>query len=529
MYVKLDSFVDISPFDMKYLNTVGSLNMCVDEHNRQAFKTGMKTAIVLRSRKVKDYGVNGLVRLLSWSSDLKVFQLSETEISVYHCSLVTDCLSGLHYIHLLEVNFERLFNLEDLQLWKICDQQRQLTKLNLFGCEKLTDVGLRSVSTFCMSLRWLHVGKLPLLTDTFIDELGTNCCQLSNIFLGQCPTLFSERSLQGLFTTRAESLIEISISGIVRLNLVTHIGNHCHNLTILDLTGSMVVLDPGVESICIGCTKLTALNVSNIIHMDFFHFVQLLSSFPYLSRFTFAGVNGKFYNNIYHLLSLKFSSFTHIDTLNDCVVGFPIIPCPSLMNTLDYTMKPSNKLVYYSEWYKNIDMCVSLIACKCRNSLGSLKLSGDLRMNTLLTLFPLKDGLSFLSRLSLVGLKYLSDDKLCDVSYLCANVSSFSVINCSLISSTGIISVCHNCSSIEQLSLSGFETKSSHDDGIICDQAFTVGVSQLMSLKSLNLSTLRYVTECGLQKVVGSCKKLHGDVTVFNCGVSQDLVDKMFG
>jgi hypothetical protein len=529
MYKKLESLVDIGPFDMTYLNTVCSSNICLDERNREAFGAGMQTAIVLRSRKVKNCCIDGLVRLLSFSSGLELFQLSETEISVHSSSLVADCLSGLMDIHLLEINFENFTNLVDLQLRKICKQHRHLVKLNLFGCEKLTDVGLLSVSEFCLRLEWLNLGKLANLTDKFINDFSENCCEISSVFIGHCHTLFSEGALHALVSKKAKTLVEIDISGILRHGLVVQIGMECHNLTVLNLTGSVVVLDPAIESICVGCTNLTSLNVSNLVSLKIGHFLHLLGSLHFLAHFTFAGVNSKLCGDIYYLLSQKFHSFSHLDTVGDYVAGKPIVPCPALKIVLDSALasvKQKTTSSYHTEWYKNVGKCVGVIADKCRGTLRSLKINGDLTSEIIFSLFPLKHELNFLFNLSLVRLKCLSDAKLDDLSYLCANLSVLNIESCPFVSSVGIISICSNCASVEHLSLCGFVEKSVH--GIICDKALSDGISCLHNLRSLRLSFLYTITVSGLKKVASDCKKLHNNVEIVDCGVDQALINNLF-
>jgi hypothetical protein len=528
MFEKLDPHVDIAPFEMQYLNSVHSSNICDNMQNFQALSTGMKTAVRLSSRKIRDFGIDGLVRLLSYSSNLKIFCFSKTKISVRHSSRVIDCLSGLQCIHLIEINFESFSTLVDMQLWKVCEHHRQLTKLNLFGCVELTDVGLHSVSTFCLTLKWLNVGKLVNLTDNCLFELGEKCCHLSNIFFGQSKTLFSDGGLHCLFSKRAELLVEIDISGILRHGLVTAIGNECHNLTSLNLSGSMVILEPGIEAICVGCKQITALNVSNMSNLELSHILRLFSSLELLAKFTFSGVAGELSSSVYHALSHKFQFITYLDIIGDCVEGVPLIQChDEMMNMLHQeiiAVKTSEH--YYTKWYKDVSKCVSFVSGKCCGSLKSLSVSGNLALHALLTLSHPITEFNLLTSLTLVELTCLSDDDLDALSHQCCNLLQLNIKNCPLISSEGIISFCTRCVSIEHFVLHGFHGEGYHE--IICDKAFSIGISCLKNLKRLRLAFLSSVTEVGFRAVAHGCKKLHNDVEVFKCGVDQALVDAIF-
>ena len=73
----------------------------------------------------------------------------------------------------------------------------RLTRLNVFGCWKVTDEGLKVLSKNCPALQVLNLGSCSLITDDGIRAIANHCAQLLDLDLWRLEFV-TDRSLSHL-------------------------------------------------------------------------------------------------------------------------------------------------------------------------------------------------------------------------------------------------------------------------------------------------------------------------------------------
>lgn len=111
-----------------------------------------------------------------------------------------------------------------------------LTLLNLSGCEKITDVGLESLSALGSSLKSLYLDNAYSITGSGLAAMSKHC------------TFLEKLSLSGT--------LGISGSGY------SIIGQQCRDLTMLKLSGCRTITPWAFMKIFEGCKKLSVVDIS---------------------------------------------------------------------------------------------------------------------------------------------------------------------------------------------------------------------------------------------------------------------------
>ena len=136
------------------------------------------------------------------------------------------------------------FFVTDESLKVLSDNCTLLTSLDLSGCNRITDEGLRYLSKFAM-LRELNLFSCKQITGNGLFDIGFSCTNLESLSLHDC---------------------DIDDEGLQQLVYGLNTGN-CSTLQFLDLTGSYVSFE-GISALSTQCTQLRSLNLSYSPNID---------------------------------------------------------------------------------------------------------------------------------------------------------------------------------------------------------------------------------------------------------------------
>lgn len=144
-------------------------------------------------------------------------------------------------------------------------------KINLNGCEKLTDKGLHFIAKSCPELRQLEIQGCGNVTNTALFEVVSYCVNLEYLDVTGCPCITCIRLTDKLLAQataphlRQIYLRHVDLTDCTALDdagLVT-ISSYCIQLQFLYLRRCVRVGDQGVRAVCTNCSNLREFSVSD--------------------------------------------------------------------------------------------------------------------------------------------------------------------------------------------------------------------------------------------------------------------------
>ncbi|CAM8956030.1 unnamed protein product [Rhodiola kirilowii] len=230
-----------------------------------------------------------------------------------------NALSLSRYHHVKEISLEFAQDIEDRHLEilqnKLSDTLENLESLNLNGCQKIGDEGIKFISAACPNLKVFSIYWNVRITDTGITHLVQNSRHIIDLNLSGCKgisdksfLLISENypHLVSLNLTRCVKLTDAGLQQILvkchalqslnlyalssltdeaykKISLLTHLKfldlcgaqnlsddglshiANCKNMTSLNLTWCVRITDEGVLAIANGCRGLEFLSLFGIV------------------------------------------------------------------------------------------------------------------------------------------------------------------------------------------------------------------------------------------------------------------------
>ena len=171
---------------------------------------------------------------------------------------LADALSRLPHLKALQLYWN--LNVGDATLAALAAGRRpDLEKLNISGCNRVTDVGLLAVVASCPNLRDLDLTRLRQVTDDALSGAILALPRLERVNLYACPQL-SDRSY--VFFSALQKLNFLDLCGAENLSDggLQAIAE-CKHLEYLNLSWCVKVTDEGVVPLARGCQFLTLLSV----------------------------------------------------------------------------------------------------------------------------------------------------------------------------------------------------------------------------------------------------------------------------
>ncbi|XP_037692401.1 dynein regulatory complex subunit 6 [Choloepus didactylus] len=373
-----------------------------------------------------------------------------------------------------------------LQRWRL-----NVLRLNFRGCH-LRMKTLRSVS-HCRNLQELNISDCPTLTDESMRHISEGCPGV--LYLNLSNTAITNRTMR-LLPRHFHNLQNLSLAyckkftdkGLQYLNL----GNGCHKLIYLDLSGCTQISVQGFRNIATSCTGIMHLTINDM---------------PTLTDNCIKALVEK----CLRLTSVVFTGAPHI---SDC--AFKAL---STCNLRKIRFEGNKRITdacfkFIDKHYPNINH-IYMVDCKGITD-GSLKSLSPLKQLTVLNLAncirigdvglrQFLDGpvSSKIRELNLSNCIHLGDASIVKLSEWCSNLTYLNLRNCEHLSDLGIEHIISICSLV---SLDVFGT------GISNEGLMTL--SRHKKLKELSLSECYKITDEGIQAFCkGSLNLEHLDIS----------------
>lgn len=153
----------------------------------------------------------------------------------------------------------------DVGLWAIARHCPDLEHLILSGCSQITNVGLRSLSLACSNITALDFNRCHLLDDMGLTVLATGSWKLQRLYLQHCTGLTDTGV--GKMAKMGHHLMELDLFGCTNVgefgdHALKEIGAFCGGLRQLNLGGCKRVEDPGLRAVAVGCPSLEILKLA---------------------------------------------------------------------------------------------------------------------------------------------------------------------------------------------------------------------------------------------------------------------------
>lgn len=150
-----------------------------------------------------------------------------------------------------------------------------LERVNLNGCEQLTDKGLHTVVKRCPELRYLELQSCTKLTNVGIFEAVSYCVNLEHLDISGCTEITCIRLMTGAAMENTMSSLQLlylhyldmtDCVGLQDAGLAL-ITTHCMQLQFLFLRRCYQITDVGLQHVANKCYCLRELSVSDCRHV----------------------------------------------------------------------------------------------------------------------------------------------------------------------------------------------------------------------------------------------------------------------
>jgi hypothetical protein len=133
-----------------------------------------------------------------------------------------------------------------------------LTSVDLGNCPNITDIGLRELAIGCPLLKTLNLEKCANVKNVGIVAIGQYCTGMTSL------NLTNNWKLEPWLLARIaefEKLVSLDLTKCIQCTDKTlkAIGNTCHDLKYLNLTGNKLISDVGLLELTKGCGRLETL------------------------------------------------------------------------------------------------------------------------------------------------------------------------------------------------------------------------------------------------------------------------------
>jgi hypothetical protein len=497
-----------SVFEAIFVNNDFTRFSCLDECITQycmEFASSVSASIVQNST------LDAIIDALYFCPQLKSLSLTHTDSTdLKTCDSLIITLSVIKRTSLTSFDFSGFLILKDTHIILICENYSQLTCLNVCDCTLLTDKGIRHISS-CSELTNLNLSNTKL-TNVSLSHFNKRCLKLQHLVLAKCTLLrFDIGKLRDFFFSNGSGFLSVDICEISPLtpatkmtSVVAAIAHTCHNLTSLRLGSSCV---PSMQAVtlplCRNCSHIITLNLDAFTNLSVCDSVLMMKSFVRLSDFSFKGCLRPVKFTFYCLMAQKLKTISCLKLHHSHVIGVPFVNLEVPLVNDDITISYPLSATDYAT-VKMHDKCAQL---------KELSIAATTSEESFLSFKSSK--CPDIVHLSVIKSYYIDDSLLADACIGWSSLLSFHVEGCRLISSLGIVHVCHHSPLIRDVFLHGGSDEVMPRCAID-DVALVNGVSTLKFLRKLSIFWLPLITQSGLSHVTSNCTKLV-EVHVSDC------------
>ncbi|XP_072821270.1 F-box and leucine-rich repeat protein 13 isoform X3 [Vicugna pacos] len=353
-------------------------------------------------------------------------------------------------LNVLRLNFHGcLLRLKTLRSVSLC---RNLQELNVSDCPTLTDESMRYISESCSGVLYLNLSNTTI-TNRTMRLLPRHFHNLQNLSLAYCRK-FTDKGLQYLnLGNGCHKLIYLDLSGCTQISVqgFRNIANSCTGIMHLTINDMPTLTDNCVKALVEKCHRITSVVFIGAPHISDCTF-KALSNCD-LRKIRFEG-NKRITDECFKLIDQNYPNINHIYMAD----------CKGITDGSLKSLSPLKQLTVL-----NLANCVRI---------------GDMGLKQFL------DGPASkkIRELNLSNCIYLSDASIAKLSECCSNLNYLSLRNCEHLTDLGVEHIV-NIFSLVSVDLSGTDIT---NEGLMI-------LSRHRKLKELSLSECDKITDVGIQ------------------------------
>ncbi|KAF5446625.1 hypothetical protein F2P56_032235 [Juglans regia] len=196
-----------------------------------------------------------MAKCLHYSSGLQSIKLDGCSVTTSGIKAIGSWLASLE-----ELSLSKCSGVSDESLSFLVQTHKELRKLDITCCRKITYASIDSITNSCTSLASLRMESCSFISKDAFTLIG-RCCQ----FLEELDVTDNEIDDEGLKSiSRCSKLLTLKLG--ICLNItddgLTHVANGCPKLKELDLYRSSGITDAGIAAIAHGCPTLEMINIA---------------------------------------------------------------------------------------------------------------------------------------------------------------------------------------------------------------------------------------------------------------------------
>ncbi|GMN23499.1 hypothetical protein TIFTF001_000140 [Ficus carica] len=161
---------------------------------------------------------------------------------------------------LVELSFSKCSGLTDECLVFLAQRHKELKKLDITCCRKITCASIDGVTKSCTSLTFLKMESCSLVPKEAFLFIGQRCSLLEE--LDVTDNEIDDEGLKAISRCSKLRSLKLGICLNITDNGLVHVGNGCPKLKELDLYRCSGITDTGVGAIARGCPSLEMINIA---------------------------------------------------------------------------------------------------------------------------------------------------------------------------------------------------------------------------------------------------------------------------
>lgn len=253
-----------------------------------------------------------------------------------------------------------------------------IEKINLNGCENLTDKGLHTIAKRCPELRHIELQSCSNITNPALFELVSNCVNLEHLNVSGCSNITCV-SLANSILARAPAhylhqvyllYLDMSDCNLLDDRGLQILALHCSRLQFLYLRRCNLITDAGIQHVATNCTELKDLSISDCYNVTDFGIMELSRLEPDLRYLSVAkcdkisDVGIRYISQ--HCLKLRYLNCRGCEAISDDSIELLARKCHRLrsldLGKCDITDKGLFMLARYSPHLKRLSVksCVGI-------------------------------------------------------------------------------------------------------------------------------------------------------------------------
>ncbi|MED6108396.1 F-box/LRR-repeat protein 3 [Stylosanthes scabra] len=142
----------------------------------------------------------------------------------------------------------------------LVSKHKDLRKLDITCCRKITDVSIASIANSCTNLTSLRMESCTLVSQEAFVLIGEKCHSLEELDL--TDNEIDDEGLKSISRCSRLSILKVGICLNITDRGLAYVGMCCSNLKELDLYRSTGITDLGISAIAHGCPRLEMINTA---------------------------------------------------------------------------------------------------------------------------------------------------------------------------------------------------------------------------------------------------------------------------